>query len=101
MNKVRSPVIWVGDVIAHNPKRRSQVSDRNGTAIEELLDSCNLVVINDGNPTRYKIGANKMSCIDLTITSAALARVGEWDVFFQDTIGSDHFPILSSFRRTL
>ena len=42
-----------------------------------------------------------MSCLDLAFASPALARVGEWDVLDKRSMGSDHFPIVSIFGRSL
>ena len=53
MEKVRCPVIWVGDFNAHNPLWGSDHRDSNGVIIEDFLDKYDLVVINDGRPTRY------------------------------------------------
>ena len=101
LNKISSPLIWVGDFNAHNPLWGSQVRDGNGAVVEELLDNCRLVVMNDSRPTRFDINTLKMSCLDLTIASPTLARVGEWDVLGKHSMGSDHFLFLSQFERSL
>lgn len=101
MEKVRFPVVWVGDFNAHNPIWGSDHRDKNGVIIEEILDKYELVVLNDGRPTRYQIVRNTCSHIDLSIASSNLARVGEWDVLDSYTMGSDHFPILCRFGREL
>lgn len=79
INKVTSPIIWVGNFNAHNPLWGSQQRDANGAVLEEFLDSCNLVTVNDNRPTRVEIKSGNMSCLDLTL-SPALASVGEWKV---------------------
>lgn len=101
MNKVRSPVIWVGDFNAHNPIWGSESKDSNGVVVEEFLDKYNMVLLNDGRPTRFNIVKNTCSHLDLSITSSNLARVGEWDVMDRYTLGSDHYPILCRFGRNL
>ena len=80
MGKTRSPVIWVGDFNAHSPLWGSDHRDHNGVIIEDFLDKYDLVVINDGRPTRYDILRNRCSHIDLSIASSNLSRIGEWDV---------------------
>lgn len=57
--------------------------------------------MNDTRPTRFETNSLKMSCLDLTFASSALARVGEWNVLDKDSMGSDHFPIISQFGRSL
>lgn len=69
--------------------------------VEELLDNSRLVVMNDSRPTRFDINNLKMSCLDLTIAFPTLAQVGEWDVLGKQSMGSDHFPVLSQFGRSL
>jgi len=101
MEKVRCPVIWIGDFNAHNPIWGSDHRDKNGGIVEEFLDKYELVVLNDGRPTRYDIGRNTCSHIDLSIASSNLARIGEWDVLNSYTMGSDHCPILCRFGRDL
>ena len=73
LNKISSPLIWVGDFNAHNPLWGSQVRDGNGAVVEELLDNCRLVVMNDSRPTQFDINTLKTSCLDLTIASPTLA----------------------------
>lgn len=57
--------------------------------------------MNDTRPTRFETNSLKMSCLDLTFASSALARVGEWNALDKDSMGSDHFPIISQFGRSL
>lgn len=53
MDKVREPVIWVGDFNSHNPLWGSSNRDANGAVIEEFLDKHRLSVLNDGRATRF------------------------------------------------
>lgn len=101
VSRIRTPVIWTGDFNAHNPLWGSQGKDANGTVVEDLLDNINLVIMNDGSATRYDVNTLKMSCLDLTLASPVLARVGEWRVLEEESMGSDHFPILCTFGRSL
>lgn len=101
MEKVRSPVVWVGDFNSHNPLWGSVKRDLNGTVLEDFLDKYRLVMLNDGRPTRFNMTNKRTSCIDVTFASAELAKCGEWDVLSGDNMGSDHFPILSKFGRAL
>lgn len=69
--------------------------------IEDFLDKYDLVVINDGRPTRYDILRNRCSHIDLSVASSNLSRIGEWDVMDKHNLGSDHYPIICRFGRDL
>lgn len=88
--------IWCGDFNAHNSLWGSKHTDRNGEAVEELMDVRQLVCLNNGNGTRIDIRTNTMSCIDLTLVSNNMANSCEWKVKESTSIGSDHFPILCS-----
>lgn len=101
MSKTGSSAIWVGDFNAHSPLWGSQDMDSNGKVIEELLDRGNLIILNDNSPTRFDVNTNRTSCLDLTFATPALARIAEWKVMNKDAIGSDHFPVVSTFKRAL
>lgn len=55
MNKIRASVIWVNDFNAHNPQQGSQGNNLNGHVIEELIDQCNYVIMNDSRGTIFKV----------------------------------------------
>lgn len=97
MEQVRPPVVWIGDFNAHNPLWGSKNKDRNGIVVEDMLDKHNLVIINDGRPTRCQVGSGRFSHLDLAFTSAEIARTGQWDVMDESTMGSDHFPVWIKF----
>lgn len=68
-----------GRINARSPLWGSGVRDLNGEVVENFMDGNNLVCLNDGRPTRFDIRTSRLSCIDLALASAVLARVGEWD----------------------
>lgn len=90
-----SRVIWCGDFNAHNTLWGGLLTDANGMVIEEVMERNNLVCINDGTKTRMDVNSGRESAIDLTIVSNALGGIINWEVL-NCTVGSDHFPILSS-----
>lgn len=65
-----------------------------------FLDNCDLIILNDGRPIKCYVISLKMSCIDLTFESAALSRVGDWNVI-RKARGSDHFPIIINIGSSL
>ena len=101
IEQIGVPIIWLGDFNAHNPLWGSKKRDVNGSTVEEFMDRYGLACVNDGRPTRLEIKTGVLSCIDLALASSELARVGEWDFMDRYTIGSDHFPILLRFGKTL
>lgn len=55
------------------------------------MNDKNLVCLNDGRRTRIDISTGRESVLDLTILSS---RMAEWEVYGEDTTGSDHYPII-------
>lgn len=69
------------------------ISDNNqGKRLVDAIDHCNLVVLNDGNPTRITRPNQNPSVVDLTLTSPSLAIKSTWNIL-EDNLGSDHYPI--------
>jgi hypothetical protein len=59
---------------------------------EKLLEDDSIVLLNDGNYTRYNITNNSFSAIDLSIASASLGESIDWSV--QTSYNSnEHWPI--------
>lgn len=52
-------------------------------------------------PTWFKTSRAISSSIGITITSAELALISGWELMDQNTMGSDHLPIISRFGRCL
>ena len=83
-------VIFTGDFNAHHPAWGSNNSDAEGRAVIEWLDEQDLILLNDGSPTRLNpTGLN--SHIDLTAVNARIASASAWATV-KDTMGSDHLP---------
>lgn len=40
----------------------SKNKDRNGSVVEDLLDKCSLVIMNDGEPTHVQVNSRELSC---------------------------------------
>lgn len=93
MGEERHREVWCGDFNAHNSLWGSDHTDNNGTVVEEMMDTRNLVCLNNGGGTRLDVNRNKMSCIDLTLVSASMYSLCDWEIC-KDNIGSDHFPIM-------
>lgn len=83
-------VIICGDFNAHSSLWGSTRTDENGKIIEEYMDEHNLVCLNDGRGTRFDVGRGTESAIDLTIVSEQIAGSSQWEVFNDNSMGSDH-----------
>lgn len=45
-------IIWMGDLNSHNPVWGNQQYNSNGRILAEIIGETNLVITNDGAPTR-------------------------------------------------
>lgn len=87
-----------GDFNARNWLWGSTKIACNGETVEQFIDDRSLVCLITGERTRYNITANTTSNIDLTMISNEMAEMCEWYVIDDNTIGSDHFPIICTIR---
>ena len=87
------PCLIVGDFNAHSRLWDStrQNPDQRGSIIENFINSKNLILLNNGDPTRIQ-GPHE-SAIDLSICSPRLSTEINWSVL-NSPQGSDHCPII-------
>lgn len=69
IENVNSPVLWVGDLNAHNPLWGSRGIDENGQVLENFIDKHGLVVLNDGRPTWFRTNQSAQSCCDFSFST--------------------------------
>ncbi|WP_435336443.1 hypothetical protein, partial [Klebsiella pneumoniae] len=63
-----------------------------------LILQSNLCLLNDGRATRVDDHTGNMSCIDLSLSSPDIHTNISWEPY-DDSMGSDHFPICLSYSR--
>ncbi len=100
MGDTQGKIIICGDFNAHSGVWGSKNTDNNGIIIEEFIEEHSLVCLNDGEPTIMDIVKGGMPCLDLTITSAALAGKCTWSVH-EDNLGSDHWPVVCEIQNAV
>lgn len=89
-----SPIVIMGDLNAHHSDWDTCPINRNGRSIQSTLGNLDLVVLNDGTPTRFTPPTSQnLSAVDLSLCSSAIALDMTWLVL-ADPGTSDHFPIL-------
>ena len=88
----KSQVIICGDFNSHNPIWGSTNLDANGRIVEDFMHRSDLVILNEGNPTRLDPHSGRLSCLDLALTSKELSSVCKWSVL-KHNFGSDHFVV--------
>ena len=83
--------IFCGDFNARGELWGNVITNPQGEALEDALDHCDLICINDGSMTRM---ANRLgdtdSAIDLAITSLRTSTISKWSALGPH--GNDHFP---------
>ena len=98
VESINHPKIVVGDLNSHNPIWDSNCkdADRGGNKIEELMNSDNLMCLNEETSHTFvsKIHMSKTS-VDLTLCSLSLVENLEWHVL-EDSHTSDHYPVVTT-----
>ena len=89
-DQLPKPCILLGDFNAHSQRWGCNTTNQRGRTIEQLIDQTNLVMLNNGAPTR----PNRIndSAIDLTMCSANISQYFEWNTT-PSVLDSDHYPI--------
>ncbi|MEO1808443.1 MAG: endonuclease/exonuclease/phosphatase family protein [Bacteroidota bacterium] len=100
INQLPPPFILMGDFNARHTLWGETACSRWGNLIEQLIDNNNLVIMNDGSPTRHDIYHNTLSAIDLSLCSSSIRLDYVWSVD-DDKHGSDHFPIHLSYTQNI
>ncbi|XP_058804238.1 uncharacterized protein LOC131671655 [Phymastichus coffea] len=82
-----------GNFNAHNVRWNCEKTDSNGERFEQAIDSKNLFLHNSDSKTHLEKRSGKLSNLDLALSTMCIADNIEVKVF-DETLGSDHFPIL-------
>lgn len=93
VNQLPEPFILLGDFNSHSFIWGSNKDDSRGKILEQVLDSTNVNILNDGSPTHLNNTYKTLSTIDLTICSSSIAHLWDWKTS-DELFGSDHFPII-------
>jgi len=93
IKQLPSPFIITGDFNFHSELWGSDKTDDRGKIIEKVLDNDNIIILNNGDNTRFKSGNGNFSTIDLTFSNSSISHQLGWQVIPQ-IYSSDHIPIL-------
>nr|CAH7721985.1 unnamed protein product [Callosobruchus chinensis] len=77
----------------HHTTWRCQTNSSQGSKLIDAIDEEELVIMNNGSPTRLYRPNQSPAAVDLTFVSPDIAHLISWEVL-TDPMGSDHFPIL-------
>ena len=97
------PFILLRDFNSHGLSWGSDKTDDRGKQIEKILESDNIILLNNGAPTRLNPSNGNFSSIDLSIYSSNLAQRTTWSTL-PEIYDSDHILIkieLHSSKTTL
>ena len=64
VNQLPPPYILMGDFNAKHTLWGDSVCDRWGNIIDQLIDDNDVLLMNDGSPTRYDVYHNTLSVIE-------------------------------------
>jgi ribonuclease HI len=99
--RVHAPILVVGDPNAHSSIwDRSCGNDSRGQLLMEIFEDHDLICLNNGLPTRIARPPIRSSALDVTMCSQELAILNcNWNLI-NDSLGSDHLPIITSWNDT-
>ena len=100
INQLPPPFLLLGDFNAHNPLWGGNDLDNFGGIVEDILNTNDIILLNNGSMTYHNIHTNTSSAIDLSICSSNIAVDFDWYV---NTYlhGSDHYPIHLKFSENI
>ena len=83
-------VVVMGDLNAKRVEWNNTQGNSGGIIVEEMLTNCNLVCLNDGQPTRR----NSTSVIDLVLCSTGIVQYSrECSTLSHEKVRSDHIAV--------
>ena len=83
----------------HHPTIGGNKTDKAVKDVVEWADDQNLIILNDGSPTRIDPNTGNSTSLDVTIVPSTLSVISDW-IVIQDPCGSDHLPIITTFSIT-
>lgn len=91
INSLSTPLLISGDLNAHHVAFGCLTSSSRGDQIYDMLDECDLCILNTGTPTTVGTPRHNSSAIDISCVSPSLAPYCSWSVY-NDPMGSYHYP---------
>ena len=95
----RLDFILVGDLNSKSPLFDAKNRNKNGLILENIIDENNLIVMKNQEPTYKKFNSDYKEILDLVIcTPALIPLMDKITVFDDQSMGSDHFPMLVKYH---
>jgi len=93
LDQLLKPYIFLGYLNSRNTSWGCNLTDPRCKTIEQTIENDqSLILLNNGDPTRYNSSNGSLSAIDLTLTFSSLAFSMEWHVLTAYS-SSDHWPL--------
>lgn len=89
-------LVLVGDFNAHHPSWGYSTADASGTALANILEPTDLVILNNKIPTLFTYTGH-YGVLDLSILSPSLALRASYERL-NDPMASDHYPVVIDFN---
>ena len=93
LKSIPDPKIVLGDFNARHTSWGAPTNCPRGRVITDSFLENDLIILNDGSPTRYDRYANTHSHIDVTCCSTVLGNKLDWSIL-ELPYRSDHYPII-------
>ena len=91
--------VFVGDFNARGELWGNTITNTQGEALENALDHCNLMCVNDGRMTRMAMRpGDSDGAIDLAVTTLRTSIACRWNTLGYH--GSDHYPCTVDVKRS-
>ncbi|XP_071581060.1 uncharacterized protein [Temnothorax nylanderi] len=96
MDASSGSVIFCGDFNSQHETWGSSKNNRDGISLLEAISEFDLVLLNNGDPTRVSENSHSRSCPDISFVSSSLCHDCLWSIS-EEPFGSDHFQIYIQF----
>lgn len=93
INTLPKPMLLAGDLNAHHVAFGCRSTNSRGNDVYNILDECDLCILNSGSPTTVGTAYHNQSAIDISCISPSLASLCDWKVH-SDPMGSYHYPTI-------
>lgn len=100
IQRLPKPLMLAGDVNAHHIAFGCASCNSRGNEVYNVLDDCDLCILNSGAPTTVGRSVHNPSAIDITCISPSVAPLCDWKVH-DDPMGSYHYPTITDIQTSV